>query len=274
MHTVNLLAAACPAEWREPLPEETKIATCCLTGQQVETISRKHLLGSSFTEFSSLKVPESDRIGVDAWCAFQAGYYAEEGKKRRKKPEAMACWWTDGVEWVEINKAFVREKVLNGSGSRPWAGWVTTSYKKHGSLRSPVNKHPFGVWGFDEYIVDCSDKEKVNEWWNRLRKAQDSGLGRTTLENVQMPVAMLAKADMAAWLEFKQWAGDKKDSALYKFLCYLLLSQEELMSIASVKVTQEAVDEQPKAVGAVNIDKPVFDGIIESVKPREQLRLF
>lgn len=225
MHTVNLLAAACPAEWREPLPEEPKIATCCLTGQQVMTISRKSMISKSFTEVERFMAKESDRIGVDVWFSFTAGYIASEGKKAEKKPECMACWWTDGVEWVEINKAFIREKVLNGSGLRPWAGWVTTSYKKHGSLRSPVNKHPFGVWGFDDYIVDCSDKEKVNEWWNRLREAQDSGLGRTTLENVQMPVAMLAKTDMAAWLGFKRWAIDKKDSALYKFLCYLLLSQ-------------------------------------------------
>jgi hypothetical protein len=173
------------------------------------------------------------------------------------------------VEWVEINKAFVRGKVLNGSGSRPWAGWVTTSYKKHGSLRSPVNKYPFGVWGFDEYIVDCSDKEKVNEWWNRLRKAQDSGLGRTTLENVQMPVAMLAKADMGAWLEFRQWACDKKDSALYKFLCYLLLSQEELKRIVSgcESIEEEAVETHSKDTEPADADD------LPSEKPK-QLSLF
>jgi hypothetical protein len=162
--------------------------------------------------------------------------------------------------------------VRNGSGSRPWAGGVTTSYKKHGSLRSPVNKRPFGTWGFDEYIVDCSDEKKVNDWWSRLRKAQDSGLGRATLENVQMPVAMLAKADMAHWLEFKRWASDKKDSALYKFLCYLLFSQDELK--ANGKHITNALTNETAEKSKEVVDIIPFCGIIESVKPQEQLRLF
>lgn len=228
MHAVNLLAMACPDEWREPLPQEPIDGICCLTGQQGLTIKRSEVFGPSFTEFEIFKVPESDRVGVDVWHAFRAGYFAAEGKQRKKKPEVMACWWTDGATWIETNKVKIRDLVFNGSGSRPWAGWVTTSYKKHGSTRAPVNRSEFGVWGFDESLVDCSDIDLVNEWHARLRQAQDAGINRTVIETLNIPVFVYNKIDQQEWLSFRAWAINKVEKSLYKFLCYLLPSHDEL----------------------------------------------
>lgn len=235
MHATDLLSTACPDEWKEPLPEKAVDGTCCLTGQQGLTINRRKVFGSSFTELEIFKVPDSDRVGVNVWHAFRAGYFAEAGKKRKKKPEAMACWWTDGEQWVELNKVKIRELVFNGCGPLLWAGWVTTSYKKHGSTRAPVNKKPHGVWAFDEMLVDCRDISKVISWHNMLRMAQDAGINRTVIETLEIPVFVYNKIDGKLWIEFKLWAMDKRESALYKFLCYLLPSQAELKEMANSK---------------------------------------
>jgi hypothetical protein len=228
MHTTDLLSAACPEEWKEPLPENPVDGICCLTGQQGPTIGRKRIFGPSFTEFEIFKVPESDRVGINVWYAFRAGYFAEKGKKRKKKPEAMACWWTDGDKWVETDKVKIRNFVFNGSGNQNWAGWVTTSYKKHGSTRTPVNCREFGVWAFDEVLVDCRNINKVINWYDKLRNAQNFGLNRTVIETLDIPVFVYNKIDQKKWIEFKKWAVSKRETSLYKFLCYLLPSHKEL----------------------------------------------
>lgn len=237
MHATDLLATACPEEWREPLPEVPIDGVCCLTGQYGPTIKRRKVFGSSFTEFEVFKVPSSDRVGINVWHAFRAGYFAVEGKKRKKKPEAMSCWWTDGRQWIELNKVKIRSFVLDGCGDLPWAGWVTTSYKKHGATRAPVNSAPRGVWALDEMLVDCSDAYRVKRWWDRLREAQEIGINRTVIETLEIPVFVLDKIDMVYWLSFKKWAREKRQSTLYRFLCYLLLSQEEM------KVSEKGVEE-------------------------------
>lgn len=251
MHTTDLLSTACPDDWKEPLPEKAVDGTCCLTGQQGPTIGRKKIFGSSFTESGIFKIPESDRVGVNVWYSFKAGYFAEAGKKRKKKPEAMACWWTDGVQWIETNKVKIREFVFNGSGDLPWAAWVTTSYKKHGSTRAPVNRKEYGVWAFDETLVDCSDINKVIRWHEMLRMAQDAGINRTVIETLEIPVFVYKKIDGKLWIEFKLWAKDKRESALYRFLCYLLPSQAELKEMASndeceADSTEEKKEDQVK----------------------------
>lgn len=251
MHTTDLLSTACPEGWKEPLPEKTVDGICCLTGQQGPTINRRKVFGPSFTEFEILKVPDSDRVGVNVWHAFRAGYFAEAGKKRKKKPEAMACWWTDGVQWVELDKVKIRELVFGGSGPQPWAGWVTTSYKKHGSTRAPVNKIPHGVWAFDEVLVDCRDIDEVVTWHGELRRAQDAGLNRTVFETLEIPVSVYNKIDAQVWIKFKIWAKHRQETALYRFLCYLLPSQAELKEMASDKeeVNIDADKEKPIQMG-------------------------
>lgn len=231
MHTVDLLAKSCPDEWKESLPQKPIDGICCLTGQYCQTISRKKVFGPSFTEFDVFKAPDSDRVGINTWYAFRAGYFTAEEKKRKKKPEAMSCWWTDGNIWVELDKVKVRELVFDGAKGLPWAGWVTTSYKKHGAIRAPVNNKTFGVWAFDEMLIDCSNIKQIKEWFDKLRDAQNNGMSRTIIETIEIPVFVLNKIDQKKWLDFKKWAKNKRESPLYRFMCYLLPSQDELKKI-------------------------------------------
>ena len=140
----------------------------------------------------------------------------------------QTCWWTDGETFREMRKAQIRELVLRGTTSKHWAGWVTTSYKKHGSLRSPVNNTPFGIWGFDDLQVRANDKDKVLAIWFKLRNAQNNGIGRTGIESLNIPVGIMLKVGMIFCNDFLAWARPVFQSPLYQFLTYLLPSQEEL----------------------------------------------
>jgi hypothetical protein len=175
-----------------------------------------------------LDAPHSDRVGVNVWYAFQFGYLTDPTKKRKKKPEFMACWYCDGKRFTEVNKAAIRQMVLHGSPAQHWAGWVTTSYKKHGALRSPVNNKPFGVWGFDDLLVDASNRTTVLDIWQHLRQAQDIGIGRTGIETLDIPVGIMLKIGLTECNQFIQWAQSRYQSPLYKLLTYLLPSQKEL----------------------------------------------
>lgn len=228
MHTVDLIAASLTDDQKEPLPVAALPGICCVTGAQTDTIPAKELLGSNFMDNNLLAAPTSDRVGVNTWYAFQLGYFAEEGKKRKKKPEFMACWYCDGQQFAEVGKAEIRQKVLHGTPASHWAGWVTTSYKKHGSLRSPVNNKPFGFWGFDDLLINASDRAAVLETWRRLRQAQTIGIGRTGIETLDIPVGIMLKIDISECNEFLMWAQSRYQSPLYKLLAYLLPSQQEL----------------------------------------------
>lgn len=233
MHSTDLIAACLTDEQKEPLPEAAQNGLCCVTGAETETIARKHLFGSNFCDLNLLACPESPRVGVGVWYAFQFGAYgvdAESGeaKKRKKKPEMQACWWTDGETFREMGKAQIRELVLRGTTAKHWAGWVTTSYKKHGSLRSPVNNTPFGIWGFDDLQVRANDKDKVLAIWFKLRTAQNNGIGRTGIETLDIPISIMLKVGLGFCNDFITWARPLYQSPLYQFLAYLLPSQEEL----------------------------------------------
>ena len=133
-------------------------------------------------------------------------------------------------EFRETTKADTRALVLSGVPypDRAWAGWVTTSYKKHGSLRAPVNCGQFGGWGFDDVVVDAADNVKTREWWCKLRQAQTDGVGRKTMETVDIPAAFIEKIGFDVWLAFETWARPRSQSPLYQFLVYLLPSQQEI----------------------------------------------
>lgn len=232
MHAVDLIAATLTDEKKYPVPGSPERGICCVTGEETMTIPRRKLFGSSFMDANLLAAPDSDRVGLNAWYAMQFG---EAGinpdgtrKKRRKKPEMQACWWTDGRVFRVVGKAEIRRMVLGGAPSTPWAGWVTTSYKKHGALRAPVNPSPYGVWGFDDLLVDCSDIETVRVWWHVLRQAQDAGIGRAYIEAAKMPPVLAARVGIVTWMRFEQWARERYQSPLYRFLAYLLPSQAEI----------------------------------------------
>lgn len=233
MHAVDLISACLTADQKEPLPEAAQTGVCCVTGATTETIARKHLFGANFNDLNILTCPDSLRVGVSVWYAFkfgEPGVNPETGElnKRKKYKEMQTCWWTDGETFREMNKARIRELVLRGTTSKYWAGWVTTSYKKHGSLRSPVNNMPFGIWGFDDLQVRANDKDKVLAIWARLRDAQKNGIGRTGIETLDIPIPIMLKVGMIFCNDFISWARPLFKSPLYQFLVYLLPSKEEI----------------------------------------------
>ena len=232
MHAVDLIAATLTDDQKFPVPVEPARGVCCVTGEETMTIPRKKLFGSSFLDANILAAPASDRVGVNAWHAMQFGEYGknEDGtlKKVRRKPEMRSCWWTDGRTFSIIGKSEIRKMVLNGSPSVPWAGWVTTSYKKHGALRAPVNMSSYGVWAFDDLLVDCRDVDRVKAWWQTLRNAQKDNIGRTAMAAASMPPALAARIGLDVWLPFQTWASERYQSPLYRFLVYLLPSQAEI----------------------------------------------
>ncbi len=234
MHTINLIASAISDEQKEPLPVTSEKGICCVTGELTDTIPRKKLFGANFSDANRLARPDSDRVGVSVWLVMQFGEYGikEDGtrKKRKKKPEYMSCWWTDGQVFREVKKPDIRRLVLGGTSAKAWAGWVTTSYKKHGALRSPVNNREFGIWGFDDVLVDARDKKRVLDWWRILRQAQDAGIGRKSMEAVDMPVGIMLKVGIDVWGSFAEWARPQYQSPLYQFLIYLLPSKKELVN--------------------------------------------
>lgn len=228
MHSTTLISSALPKERRPALPEPPVLATCAVTGEETFCLQRKTVLGKSFTNQNVLACPTSEYVGIDVFYAWNYGYKTSPEKKREKKPERMACWFCDGTQFLELDKPNVRSLVLSPPISKQWAAYVTTSYKKHGSLFAPVNTGKTRIWLFETLLVDCSDTQKVTSWWERLRQAQDRGYGRTILETVICPPYLIAKYGVSTWLAFQAWATPKKTSTLYQFLCYLLLSRKEL----------------------------------------------
>lgn len=216
MHPANLIAAALKKNESWQPPAEPVAGICCLTGIETDCIPRKLILGSSFTTQTVLAAPLSNHIGLDA--AIALGH----------KWERMACWWTDGQEFKVIKRKDIRDLVLDGSPSAPWSGWVTTSYKKHGCLLAEVNNSRHGVWAFDEYRVDCSNNDMVQQWWTIMTQAQLAGVWRTMQETLECPPALIGKMGISVWMQFLDWATPRHQSALYRLLCYLLPSQEEL----------------------------------------------
>lgn len=221
MHATDLIATAIPLDDpdRPPLPSERRsLARCAVTGEPRECVRRGELLGKSFTDGDLLAAPTSEWVGVHAYTAL------------RYRWERMSSWWCDGVRFVRLSRRQVRECVL--SGTRPagagWSGYATTSYKKHGALRAPVNPGDRGTWLFETRLVDCADGDRVLRWWARLNEALAAGFGRASLESLDPHPVALRRAGVEAWLLFERWAWRRHGSGLYDFLCYLLPSQEEL----------------------------------------------
>jgi hypothetical protein len=230
MHSLQLLAEALgrDATYRpEPLPEPAERGLCCLIGIECDTIARRHLLTTSFTDWDVLQRPDSDRISVAAWIAFTAGEL-RDGKSRRYCPERMSSWRCTAAAFVPLTRQAVREAVLGDLPTAPWVGYATTSYKKHGSLRAPVNTGASNVWLWETRLVDCSDSATLQATWSALRRYQDIGIPRPVLEVAELDAAMVAKVGVKTALEFQAWARPRASSALYQFLVYLLPSRDEL----------------------------------------------
>ncbi|MBI5056975.1 MAG: hypothetical protein HZB61_10215 [Nitrospirae bacterium] len=217
MHTVELIAAALEVPFKRPeLPCDTIKGICCVTGEKGDCLPRKELLGKSFTNGDLLAAPESPHIGIDAYLALTY------------KWERMSSWYCDGEKFERLDRQGVRTMVLNAEYGAQWAGYATTSYKKHGSLFAKVNSGDRIVWRFEMRDVDCSDHARLMAIWDRLNVELRGGIGRGVLESLLCPPFLLRQIGAGRWIDFERFARPLFQGALYRFLCYLLPSQEEL----------------------------------------------
>lgn len=216
---------------REP-PEPPAEGVCCVLGTREPTIARKHAIKPSFTNLDVLRAPDSDRVSVRAWRVLTHSEPAAEGKKRDTFP-LMQSSWIVSEELQLLDRKSVRRCVIEGmTPLDAWAGYVTTSYKKHGCLRTPVNRNGSHRWLFELDVVDCSDREQVADWWTRLRHARVSGIPRPVIETLDIGVPLFSK-HRALWQEFEPWARTRYQSPLYRFLTYLLPSEDEVKAEVS-----------------------------------------
>lgn len=222
MHALSLIAEALPETEREPLPSPPLEGVCCITGDLVSCIPRKDLLGKSFTDQHLLRAPDSPLVGVPAWTAM------------KHRAERASSWLCDGVTFTKLDRQAVRAHVLDGVDAPRWAGYITTSYKKHGGLRAPVNSRGRQVWLFEMLLVDCTDRARVAEWWAVMTQAQRDGISRRSMEEYAMPAGLIAKVGLDVWEQFRAWARDKREASLFRLLCYLLPSQDELKAREAV----------------------------------------
>ncbi len=230
MRAVDLIYQALP---KADPPEVAHEGVCCVTGDYGPTIARKHAILPTFTNLDILRAPNSDRVGLPAWRAIT--YTApNEGKKRDLAPLRQSHWICDGNILTLLDRVGVRQLVLaHDPQAATWAGYVTTSYKKHGVLLAPVNACSRRVWLWETRLVDCSDVQLVQATWRRLRDAQDAGMPRPLIESLDISPGYMGKIGWRVWREFYRWAYPRRLSALYQFLTYLLPSQEELKCATS-----------------------------------------
>jgi len=219
MHPVNLIASGLSRDDldRPAYDGDLVDGVCAITGLHGQCLPRKKLFGKSFCDGETLNAPSSNMVSIDAYIAL------------KYKWERMSSWICIQSEFKKLSRVQVRESVLSGGNKPPWCGYATTSYKKHGALRAPINYSPGqNKWLFESRVVDCSDEHLVLDWWGVLNAALRLGIGRLVMESLDCPSFVMRKVGMSKWMEFEAWAKPKVNSSLYAFLCYLLPSQEEL----------------------------------------------
>lgn len=244
MHSVDLIAAAL-GDTAEPLPGEPVEGVCCVTGDVTQCIPRKFLLGKSFTNLDLLAAPGSGLVGVAAWRALT------------HKWERMSSWLCDGESFRKLTRVEVRGIVIAGDYPSLWIAYATTSYKKHGALRTPVNSGSKRVWLFEMSLVDCSDHARLLSIWERLNLELRSGFSRTVMETLEPNSYVLKEVGFARWRDFERWARPIYHGPLYQFLCYLLPSMEELKD--EHKSAEVPVKSQDTAVSISCSTKPAAD---------------
>ena len=215
MHAVDLIAASIPATERAPLPCETREEVCCITGETALCIPRKTAIKDCFTNSDLLKSPESKWVSVDA---FQALKY---------KWERMSSWICDGRSFTRLNRQGVRAAVFGDTPSTPWAAYATTSYKKHGSLWTPINSGARRVWRFEMKTVDLSDGS-FRAIWETMLAWQKRGVSRNAMETMMPGCKDIQIMGYKTWMDFCEWAEPLAHNSTYLFMCYLLPSREEL----------------------------------------------
>jgi hypothetical protein len=215
MHTIRLISK-CLSEEDSPSPKKVKKEICAVTGYYTDCIKRRELLKKGFTNESLLRAPLSEWVSVEAYRVL------------RYRPERSRSWICDGRSFKILDRLSVRDVVINQKYSKIWAGYATTSFKKHGSLWARVNRLGNRVWRFEALDVDCSDHDLLEHIWNRLNVAFLNGIGRKSMETLLCPPVVLKMIGLKKWITFEKWARPLIGSPLYRFMVYLLPSQKEL----------------------------------------------
>ena len=212
MNAIELLAQHLPPT--DP-PEPPSDGLCCLLGTYGPSIPREHAIKPSFTNLDFLRAPDSDRVSVRAW------------RVMTEPAQRQSSWVCDASGFRKIDRRAVRTLVTQEPPASPWVAYATTSYKKHGALRAPVNYGSSSRWLFELDIVDCTDRARVAQWWERLRSTRVAGIPRPVIETLDCSLWLMSK-HAVLWREFELWARPRKNSPLYRFLTYLLPSEEEI----------------------------------------------
>ncbi len=220
-----------------PLPSKPIQGICAVTGEKCLCVPRKKLFSSNFTEQPILQCTTSQFVGIEV-------YQALKYKKTR-----MSSWIAYQGELRLLKRIDVRPLVLSGAGADLWAGWVTTTYKKHGATRARLNSTGQAIWAFDEMLIDCSDLKEINGIYNQLVVYLRKGFSRTALESLNCPSFVVRRASLREWLELIEWARPLYKSNLYKFLCYLLPSQDELKAEGWENPIKKKIIKKQKARG-------------------------
>lgn len=222
MHAVELIAKAKKPDYQ--LPEkyaqlETAPGICCVTAVfEQQTIKREKKIARTFTNRNLFRAPYSPRISMAAVIALDY------------RPQRMSSWLVDEKRFVKMRRVECRGSVLAGPDvdQLPWAGYITTSYKKHGALSAPVNAPGQAIWNFEGVMTDCSDKEQVLSWYERMQGMRLAGYPRPCLDELSMSPGQMEKLGYAPWMRYCEWAEDKVNTPLYRLLCYLMPSEAEI----------------------------------------------
>jgi len=230
MHTLQLIGRQIKDHWKE-LPSEPQKEICCVSGDYCDCVPRKKTFSSGFTSQKKLAAPESQWVSVEIYQAM-------------KYRPSRSSWVVSENGFQKLTRIEAREYVLHNQLSPPWAGYITTSYKKHGGLIAPFNSGDKAVWLFETMIVDCSDSEKINRWYNIMDDALRNGIGRTIIETLEISPLYIPKIGIDRWIAFEKWARPKINDPLYKFLTYFMKSQEELKDEKKESVNKERKEYQ------------------------------
>jgi hypothetical protein len=215
MHAIEMIASALTKS-DAPFPDNTNIETCAITGKRTLCIPRNILLKKGFTNEAILKAPLSKWVSVDAYRVL------------RYRPERSWSWICNGRRFVKLKKKEVRNIVIGQKYPKVWVGYVTTSYKKHGSLWTRVNSGINRIWRFEALDVDCGDHQRLIDIWYRLNIEIRNGIGKKSMETLTCSAVALRYIGHKRWIDFERWARPISASPLYRFLVYLLPSQKEL----------------------------------------------
>jgi len=211
MHVIKLLSDAITALPDAPaIPSGAVKATCEATGLTTDCLLRKEVVSDNFTNQSRFNALGTGYISTMAYRVL------------KYKWERAGSWICYPERFVRLKtKADLLEGVLEQDKPEPWAGYITTSYKKHGCLLAPVNANGGNMWLFETMIVNCNNQQKVEEWYNIIQEARNRGVTKQILLSLLPTATQIMRYGLLWWHGFAEWAKKRRSTPLYKLVVYL-----------------------------------------------------